>query len=318
MASALFSLSDGGGAATAVGGAAQPNGLNVTAGNVVNGQITDMVGVTGFQVRSVYNTAGLVDQNIVFTQNSATGAFSFPAGTQEGVGYVVRVDILTYTQTPAIAVSYAAVYVSAQGSMRLAFPLGSTMIQSQLNALLLTAYSTSQGPNQDPNVAFITNGSTTNAQGAGGPTNVALVQLVCKGSGVFDYMVSASAAGAGGDVVTWALQSQTGTGAAAYTGATAAPGLGGLYASGAAGTGIAITGGGGGALTQLSQVQTVGTAAVGAAFSASGTLHNSVVATVVTPFVRGQNVFFALQLTDSATNRAVSGISLSLRERLSS
>ena len=83
-----------------------------------------------------------------------------------------------------------------------------------------------------------------------------------------------------------------------------------------AGTGIAITTGGGGELVLAAPAVTVGTAAVGATFSQSGLLHNSNVATVITPFARGQSVLLLLKITNSATSRVVSSISMSIRERI--
>jgi hypothetical protein len=212
------------------------------------------------------------------------------------------------------------VYLSAQGSYRVAFPSTAQSMASLIAQLSTPATE----PAGLPNMCFITNASTTNGQGVGGPTIVALCSLVCRASGVFDYVVSAAQpAAAATEVVTWTLTSQTGSAAMALTGATVAAGsggtangLGGQFGSAAAGTGIVITTGGGGELTFNSQASTTGTAAVGQAFSSVGTLHNSASATTVTPFTRGNNVLLCLKITNSATNRVVSNINMSLRERL--
>ncbi len=321
MASALFTLADGAGSATAVGGSSQAVGLNVTAGNTVNGQLTDIVGVTSYSVRSIWNNAGLSDTGIVFTVNQATGAWSFPAGATEGVAYIIETTIINASSTPTVSVSRAGVYVSAQGAARVPFP---TTAYTQLQLVNLMSQVASLAVMSDPNVCFITNASTTNGQGSGGPTIVAICSLVCRGSGIFDYVVSAAQpAAAAAEVVTWTLTSQTGSAAMALTGSTVAAGsggtalgLGGQVASAAAGTGIVITTGGGGELTYNSQAGTVGTAAVGSAFSSVGTLQNSVSATAVTPFTRGNNVLLCLKVTNSATNRVISNINMSLKERL--
>jgi hypothetical protein len=315
MASALFTLADGAAAAVAVGGSAQPVGLNVTAGNTVTGQLSDMTGVTGYTARTIWNSANLSDftfSQANFTINQTTGAWSFPAGSVEGVAYVVEVAILNSTLVPTVTRSYVGVYVSAQGGARVAFP-STAQTPNQLIALMSTAGSL---PNTDPNAAFILNAATTNGQGSGGPTIVALVSLVCKASGIFDWSISAAQpAAAATEVVTWTATSQTGAAALAFTGNTAV-GQGGQVGTAAAGTGIVVSTGGGGELTVAAPVTTVGTAAVGAFFAAQGTLHNVAGGTVLTPFARGNNVLLLLKITNSATNRVVSSINMTLRERL--
>lgn len=312
MASALSTLADGGGTAVAVGGSGQPAGLNITAGNTANGQILDMSGVTGYTVRSIWNNQGLADPGVAFTTNQTTGAWSFTPATTEGAAYIIEVNILQYTTTPTVQRSLIGVYLSAQGSYRVVFP---TTAITQL-ALVALLSASANLPSGDTNAALISNQSTTNAQGSGGPTIIALVQLVCKASGIFDWAVAASsAAAAAADVSTWTVTTQTGTGTPTYTGNTAI-GVGGQFASGSAGTGIAITAGGGGELTLASLAKTIGTAAVGDTIAASGACQNVAGGTTLTPFTRGNNVFLLLKYTNSVANRAITGMSLSLRERL--
>jgi hypothetical protein len=173
------------------------------------------------------------------------------------------------------------------------------------------------------NYGFITADSTSNGQGVGGPTIVAVVGLAAKGSGIFDWKASADqAAAAATEVVTWDVTSQTGVVPFASTGSTNAKGASadgataGLVSNGVAGTGIVITAGGGGELTQDHYVHTVGTAAVGSRYSGGGTMQNSVTAVNTrTPFPLNNNVILVLKITNSATNRVVSNINMSLSER---
>ena len=314
MASALFTLQDGSATAVAVGGSSQPVGLNVTAGNTVTGQVVDMSGVTGYTARTIWNNQNLSDVafSAGFTINQSTGAFSFAAGTVEGAAYVLEVTILTSTSTPTIARSYVGVYVSKQGSYRVAFPSTATTPQALINYLSSLQFAA----NGDPNAAFMDGYSTTNGQGSGGPTLIAVAQLTCSASGIFDYQVFASCPTAAAvDVTTFTVTSQTGTGAVAFTGNGAA-GQGCQVATGAAGTGIVISTGGGGSITHAALAKTIGTAAVGDVCSASGVLQNVTNSGVLTPFTRGNNVFLCLAYTNSVANRVVSNISLSLRERL--
>jgi len=314
MASSVFTLADGAGSATSVGTSSTPSGLNVTAGNTVNGQVVDMSGVVGFSARTIWNNLGLTDQVFSqsnFTINQATGAFSFPAGSVEGAAYIVEVAIVQSTLAPTVQRSLVGVYVSKQGSYRVNFANG--MSQAAMIAALSAPFAM---PSGDPNAAFMDGYSTTNAQGSGGPTLIAVAQLTCSASGIFDYVILASAAAAAAaDVVTWTVTSQTGTGAVAFTGNGAA-GQGCQVATGVAGTGIVISTGGGGAITHGTFAKTIGTAAVGDTVYAAGVLQNVTGSAVLTPFTRGSNVFLGLSITDSVANRVVSNISLSLRERL--
>lgn len=315
MASALVTVADGAAAAVAVGGTAQPSGLNVTAGNVVTMSLTDTSGVTGWQIRSVYNSLGLNDQtwsqtNITVNQTTGVATVAIPATAEYGY-FVFQSEIVNATLTPAIRQVFWGMYVTAQGSYRLAFPTtGQTLFN--LGQMMQTA---STLPAADPNMALLQNAATTNGQGVGGPTICALLSLTAKYSGVFDYSVAAAQpAAAGAEVATFTLTSQTGAAALAFTGQTAA-GVGGQISTAAAGTGIVVTTGGGGELVLGAPAFTVGTAAAGASFAQSGILHNSNVATVITPFARGNNVILLLKITNSATSRVVSSISMSLRER---
>ncbi len=166
------------------------------------------------------------------------------------------------------------------------------------------------------NVAYAHNVATTNGMGVGGPTIVALAVLTVKASGIFDYSVVAQmSAAAATETVVWTVTGQTGTGTPTFTGNTAA-GVGCQNATGAAGTPIAITAGGGGEFTLHSSAKVIGTAATGDQFSASGTLSNDAVsATAITPFARGNNVFLILKVTEGVNHPVV--WSLSLRERAS-
>lgn len=315
MASALVTVADGAATAVAVGGAAQPSGLNVTAGNTLTFALTDISGVTGWAIRSVANSLGLNDQafsqaSVAINQAAGTATVAIPASYEYG-WFVFQSEIINATLTPAVRQAFFGVYVSAQGSFRLTFP---TTGQS-LTAMILMMQGAAVSPAADPNMALLQNVATVNGQGVGGPTICALLSLTAKYSGVFDYSVAAAQpAAAGAEAVTFTLTSQTGTPALVFTGQGAA-GVGGQIATGAAGTGIAVSAGGGGELILAAPAFTVGTAAAGASFAQSGILHNSNVATVITPFARGSNVLLLLKITNSVTSRVVSSISMSLRER---
>lgn len=170
----------------------------------------------------------------------------------------------------------------------------------------------------ESNLGWMNDQATTNGQGDGGPTTVAIVQAVVRGSGIFRWAVSgAQPAAAGTEVVTWRASYETGVGAVTTTGGTAATlgeaAVGGKtqYASAATGTGIVVTAGGGADEALASEAGTVGTAAVGSSFAASGILQNNVAGT---PFAQGSNVILKLGLTNSATNRVVSSMNVSLEE----
>jgi len=315
MASALVTVADGAAAAVAVGGSAQASGLNVTAGNTLTFALTDISGVTGWAIRSVANSLGLNDQtwsqaNVVINQVAGTATVAIPSSYEYG-WLVFQSEIINATLTPAVRQVFFGVYVSAQGSYRLAFPTTGQTLTAMIQMMQGAAVS----PAADPNMALLQNVATTNGQGVGGPTICALLSLTCKYSGIFDYSVAAAQpAAAGAEVATFTLTSQTGAAALAFTGQTAT-GVGGQLSTGVAGTGIVVSTGGGGELVLAAPSFTVGTAAAGASFAQSGILHNSNVATVITPFARGQNVLLLLKITNSATSRVVSSISMSLRER---
>ena len=316
MASALVTVADGAAAAVAVGGAAQPSGLNVTAGNTLTFALSDISGVTGWAIRSVANSLGLNDQawsqtNVAINQAAGTATAVMPTSYEYG-WFVFQSEIINATLTPAIRQAFFGVYVSAQGSYRLAFPTTGQTLTAMIQMMQGAAVSAAS----DPNLALVQNQQTVNGQGVGGPTICALLSLTAKYSGIFDYSVAAAQpAAAGGEVVTFTLTSQTGTGALAYTGQSLA-GVGGQVSSAAAGTGIAVSTGGGGELVLAAPAQTIGTAAVGITFSQAGILHNSNAATVLTPFARGQNVLLLLKITNSVTSRQVSSINMRLSERL--
>ena len=168
--------------------------------------------------------------------------------------------------------------------------------------------------------------ATTNGQGVGGPTIVAVTQAVVTGTGLFRWTVSCNIpTAAAGDVSTPQLVFQCGTGAVTYTGAGNVGSNNGsivpagatvVVANGGAGTGIVITGGltGPTTCTPGAQVQkTIGTTAVGDGFSASGFLRAA--SGVGLPF--GANVFAELEYTNSGGNRIVQNIVLTLEEVLS-
>jgi hypothetical protein len=185
-----------------------------------------------------------------------------------------------------------------------------------------------------PNFAFITADATANGEGSGGPTIVAAIQLVSKYTGVFDWTASAvQAAAAATEVVTWIVTTQTAAGAPAFTFTGGTPAKGGIstgappaaqcvVTNGVAGTGIVVTAGGGGELTQWSSAETVGTAAVGSKFGTGGVAQNSVTTATVpnttggVRFPLNSNVILLMKITNSATNRVVSNINMSLTERL--
>jgi hypothetical protein len=192
-------------------------------------------------------------------------------------------------------------------------------------AVLAAEGITPGAPGGNENYVYITNGSSLNGQGVGGPTTVALVSLKAKGSGIFRWSATAVQAGAAaGETVDFVVTSQTGTGAESFTGGATAVGGSGpseastinlLTSNGVAGTGIAVTGGGGGELTQYTDFVQIGTAAIGAKFSAGGIMQNSVTAQAPrVPFPLGNNVMLLVKITNSTTNRLVTGICVSLEE----
>ena len=314
MASALVTVADGAATAVAVGGTSQPSGLNVTVGNVVTMTLSDPSGVTGWQIRSVYNSLGLSDQswsqaNIVVNQATGVATFTMPASAEYGY-FVFQSEIVNAALTPTTRQAFFGLYATAQGSYRVAFPSTGQTLLSLSQFMQAPQFM----PPADPNMAFMQNATTTNGQGVTGPTICALLSLTAKYSGVFDYSFAASQAAAATEVATFTLTSQTGSGALAFTGQSAS-GVGGQVSSAVAGTGIAVSTGGGGELVLASSAFTVATAGAGASYAQSGVLHNSITATVVTPFARGQNVLLLLKITNSVTNRQVTGISMSLRER---
>ena len=206
---------------------------------------------------------------------------------------------------------------------------------------------------QGTNIGAIPPFAPTNSQGAAAAI-VAVISLVCKYTGVFRWTAAGlAAAEAPADLVdTWTVSSDSGVvsvGGPTYTGAAilnnAGPGVGslGFIPSGAlsattavstagAGTSIVVsTGGGGGVLTQCQKTETIGTAAVGSSFFASGIMVNSITeAALYTPgallqtaanggapgrFALGTNVFLRLTYQNSnGTNRALTQVSLSLEE----
>jgi hypothetical protein len=167
------------------------------------------------------------------------------------------------------------------------------------------------------NKGWLNDQVTTNGQGDGGPTTVALVQAVARGSGVFRFAVAGvQAAAAATEVVTWAASYEAGSGAVTTTGGTTTA-LGNkgsgvaLYASAGAGTGIVVTAGGGSDEVLESSAETLGTLYVGSKFSTSGLFWDNVNGK---PFAAGTNVIIKLKITNSATNRVVSGMNVSLEE----
>ena len=313
MASALVTVQDGAAVAVAIGGANQSAGINVTQGNTVTVALTDITGVTGWQLRSVLNNQSINDlafnaSNIAINQSTGVATITMPS--TEYAYFVFQSEVISATINPTVRQCFFGVYISAQGSYRVTFPAtGST-----LGALGTLMQAAAQMPVGDPNLALLTNVSPTNAQGAGGPTCVALLTLVSKYSGVFDFTVSGLAAAAAADVSTWSIITQTGLVAPTYTGATPS-GVSGQLSTGAAGTGIALATGGGGLLTQSSQSITIGTGATGDRFSPAGLIHNSVTAGIITPFARGSYVILQLSYTNTVASRALSGLCMSLRER---
>jgi hypothetical protein len=185
-----------------------------------------------------------------------------------------------------------------------------------------------------PNFAFIAVAATTNGQGVGGPSIVAMIQLVSKYSGIFDWTAYAEqAAAAATEAVEWQVTTQTAaappftfTGGTAANGgiATGAPPLAQCVVSnGVAGTPIVITAGGGGELVQAQKTETIGTAAVGSSFGGAGVAQNAV-GSVTVPntsgghrFPQGNIVTLCLKIANSATNRVVGNINLSFGERVS-
>ncbi|MDE2022196.1 MAG: hypothetical protein KGI71_04800 [Patescibacteria group bacterium] len=163
------------------------------------------------------------------------------------------------------------------------------------------------------NRAFMVAGATTNGQGkTGSPAIVAIAQLTCKTSGIFMWSASAiQPAAAATEVATMTVTAQSGA-AAGTLAASTAVGVGCAFASGAGGTPITITAGlGVGEYTLAAPALTVGTAAVGAGFSAGGIIG---VDATGARFTLGTHVGLALKWTNSATDRVVSSMCLSLVE----
>ena len=174
------------------------------------------------------------------------------------------------------------------------------------------------------NVGAIYDQNTTSNQGSGGPTIVALIQLTVKGSGRFRFSAKANATVVSGDTSQWTLTTQSGTGAVTTTGGAStgssngivpATGVALVSNSGVPGTGIVITGGNG-LDTQTIATEGGGTT-IGAGatlldkFNASGVLQNGGYG----PFApSGSNVFLILSYTNSAGNRQIGNIVLSLEE----
>lgn len=178
---------------------------------------------------------------------------------------------------------------------------------ARLSTILSVFGPTVAGGHQTSNISTLIDGATTNGEGVGGPTICALLQTTAKASGMFLWWASAcQPAAAATEVCTMTVTMQDGAGAVTLTGNGVGTGLNAQVATAAAGTGIVITAGGGDERTLAAPSGTVGTAAVGAAFSAGGL--NSFQIT------KGNNVFLCLKWTNSATNRVVSSMSLGLIE----
>ena len=178
------------------------------------------------------------------------------------------------------------------------------------------------------NTASMVNELTTSAQGAGGPTIVALVQVPVKASGRFRWTASINVAGVATEVVTVSVKSASDTNVLVptYTGAAAVPAANGMTNtaggaqseisnSGTPGTGIVI---GGGFATDGTTivghgVTTIGTAALGFSYAAAGDLYNFGGAPAG-GYPPGTHVYLWIEVTDSAANRACTGIVLSLEE----
>ena len=84
MASALVTVQDGSAVAVAIGGANQSAGINVTQGNTVTVALTDITGVTGWQLRSVLNNQGINDlafnaSNIAINQSTGVATITMPS-----------------------------------------------------------------------------------------------------------------------------------------------------------------------------------------------------------------------------------------------
>lgn len=123
MASSLVTVQDGSATAVAVAGASQPAGLNVTAGNVVTIALTDIVGVTGWLLKSVANNQNINDQTFstsTLSINQTTGVATFTAGA-EGGWFVFYSEVIMYTSTPTVQKATFGVYISAAGSAKCNF-----------------------------------------------------------------------------------------------------------------------------------------------------------------------------------------------------
>lgn len=180
------------------------------------------------------------------------------------------------------------------------------------------------------NATFMRAELTANGQGVNGGSfaTIAILALKARAAGKFDWWAGFDIpTAAAGDVAEALVTIQSGTGLLTTTGGTFvgatlgsvppdAPG-GPLISSGAAGTPIVITGGGGVGETILTPTaMTIGTTAVGFSFSRGGILYNFAGAPPG-GFKPGTNVILSLKVR-IGTNRVCQGITMGLGERAGS
>ena len=183
------------------------------------------------------------------------------------------------------------------------------------------------GTATNPNITIVSNigsiydQSPTSLQGSGGPTIIALIQAVVKGSGIFRFSAKGQVTCVAGDQSTWALTTQMGTGVVTTTGGSSTGTSNGIIPTGGvalisssvvAGTGIAITGGSG--LNTQTLAQEVATIAAASTlvdkFSVAGITQNGNNG----PFTLGNNAFLILSYTNNTANRQLGDIGLSFEE----
>lgn len=156
---------------------------------------------------------------------------------------------------------------------------------------------------------------------AAAPITFLILQTTAKVSGVFFVTINvfwtdASGAHAAGDIYTFNVLSQTGTGAVTISNAAAVTNaVGTVFVSNAA-AGMAITAGGGGGLLQYStQFQQAASAStVSGNFTFSNIVQNQNTTTVETPFPIGNNVFVTVNLNASAHVPALTNVTASIYE----
>lgn len=311
MASSTVTVQDGALAAVASG-----NGRNATVGSVQTVTLTDTSGVTGWQLRSIWNNQGLNDATLSagFTVNSSTGVATIPS-QPAGTAMILSSEILGSTLIPSVPRTFFALYWRPQGAVSVAFsaipsPLS---LQALINFMSTPAFL----PANTGNWVACNNVSTIVVPAAPANYFFAAGLLQVQQTGIFRVDVGIGwADSATGDTVTFALVTDTSAaGQLATAGTKAAVGIAGYgVLAGLGGSDLEIMTAGatgltynGAAFTTAPIVQkveaqpTLTGLLTGSAqkFIYSGIVHNAIGA-VRTPFLLGNTVAFGIKV--SATN----------------